>query len=84
MHTLSMPRRLTRECVARHNTVKCCWVIYDRRVYDITGYLDSHPGGRDILLRFGGTDITRTFNSVHMHVDIDDILRDSLIGHIDE
>lgn len=32
--------------------------IVDGRVLDISGFIDSHPGGRDMLRHVGGSDIT--------------------------
>ena len=40
----------------QHNTKEDCWIIIDNNVYDITKYIDSHPGGIDILLGYAGKD----------------------------
>lgn len=39
----------TREEIAKHNNRESCWVIIDGLVYDLTRYLDRHPGG-DVIL----------------------------------
>lgn len=31
--------------VSTHNTSSDCWVIYESKVYDVTSYANSHPGG---------------------------------------
>ncbi|GKZ35944.1 hypothetical protein AbraIFM66950_006779 [Aspergillus brasiliensis] len=36
-------------------------VIIHGKVYDVSGYLDEHPGGRDLLLDVIGTDATDHF-----------------------
>ena len=33
-------------------------------VYDVTKYMDDHPGGKDILLEVAGTDATEAFEEV--------------------
>lgn len=33
------------ETVATHRTEADCWIIVGGVVYDVTGYLDEHPGG---------------------------------------
>jgi cytochrome b involved in lipid metabolism len=44
---------LTIEEVATHATADDCWTIIDDKVYDITSYISSHPGGNDILAACG-------------------------------
>ena len=40
------------------------WLIIDGRVYDVTDFLDLHPGGRDALLAYAGTDASPVFQYV--------------------
>ncbi|KAL5663122.1 hypothetical protein ACJX0J_023230, partial [Zea mays] len=35
---------------ALHNTPDDCWVVVDGKIYDVTKYLEDHPGGADVLL----------------------------------
>ncbi|EGG15010.1 hypothetical protein DFA_09830 [Cavenderia fasciculata] len=44
------------EEISRHNTRESCWMIIQNKVYDITEYIDRHPGGKNALLRFAGKD----------------------------
>ncbi|EDV26889.1 Cytochrome b5 isoform A [Trichoplax sp. H2] len=39
-----------------------CWIVIDRRVYDIGEYIDLHPGGDEMLKFVLGTDATELFN----------------------
>jgi cytochrome b involved in lipid metabolism len=41
----------TRDEVAQHASRKDCWIIINGKVYDVTLYLEEHPGSPDILLR---------------------------------
>jgi L-lactate dehydrogenase (cytochrome) len=40
--------------VALHNSRRSCWIIIHGRVYDVTDFLDEHPGGASTILKFAG------------------------------
>jgi cytochrome b involved in lipid metabolism len=48
----------TREEVAVHDKPDDVWVIIDGKVYDITAFVDEHPGGPDNILQNAGGDAT--------------------------
>jgi cytochrome b involved in lipid metabolism len=56
-------RPITREEVAQHNTPESLWTILNGKVYDLSMYLDYHPGGRKKLLLGAGTDCTELFSN---------------------
>ena len=35
------------------------WVLIHGKVFDVSTYLAEHPGGDDILKRYGGKDATK-------------------------
>jgi 4-hydroxysphinganine ceramide fatty acyl 2-hydroxylase len=49
---------LTRKVVAHHNAPNNAWVAYKGGVYDVTTFLDAHPGGSDALEPYLGQDVT--------------------------
>jgi len=51
--------------VAKHNTDKDCWVILGSAVYDVTKFLDDHPGGKEAIMLFAGQDATESFDMLH-------------------
>jgi len=51
--------------VAKHKSINDCWIIIDKRVYDVTGFLALHPAGSRIILMHGGRDCTSAFRDVH-------------------
>ena len=53
--------------VAAHNTPDSAWVIVDGLVYDVTRFLDAHPGGREMLLLAAGRECTDLFASYHWY-----------------
>ena len=56
---------ITREEVAKHKTDDSLWCIVDHRVYDLTDFLDAHPGGRVVLQQVAGQDATAAFYNLH-------------------
>lgn len=51
--------------VAKHNTAEDCWVSLNGKVYNITNWMDSHPGGKEILQLVAGRDISIAFDCYH-------------------
>lgn len=45
---------LSQADVAKHNSRKSCWIIVAGQVYDVTDFVDDHPGGPGVILRYGG------------------------------
>jgi len=56
---------LTWEELSKHNTEKDCWIAIRGKIYDVTSWLNKHPGGKDNLLLNGGRDATQLFESYH-------------------
>ena len=60
-----MAQEITREEVAKNNNEDSLWCIIDSRVYDLTDFIDAHPGGEGVLKQFAGTDATTSFYNLH-------------------
>ena len=51
--------------VAKHNNPSDCWTIVNNEVYDLTAYINSHPGGVPNILRLCGIDGSKAFQAQH-------------------
>ena len=73
----------TYEEVAKHNKVEDAWLVIDGKVYDITDFLDEHPGGEEIIFETAGGDATESFLDIGHSDDAMKILKGKYIGDID-
>jgi len=55
----------TMEEVAKHNSKESCWTVIRGEVYDLTNWIDKHPGGPDKILKICGKDGTDLFVRQH-------------------
>lgn len=53
------------EDVAQHNTPEDAWVALNGKVFDVTTWINAHPGGKPILLSKAGTDVSTEWNTMH-------------------
>ncbi|KAK5168783.1 uncharacterized protein LTR77_006092 [Saxophila tyrrhenica] len=61
------------------------WIIRENAVYDITDFIEQHPGGEVILRACGGSvDPYWKIFSIHNKQQVYDILNEYQIGEIDE
>lgn len=57
-----MSKTFTPAEVASHNSPdKGLYIIIENGVYDVTNFVDEHPGGAKILKRVAGKDATKQF-----------------------
>ncbi|PIN10952.1 Cytochrome b5 [Handroanthus impetiginosus] len=63
-----MAKEFTMAEVAEHTSRNDCWVVLFGKVYNVTTFLDEHPGGDEILLNATGKDATDEFDDIgHSH-----------------
>ncbi|RWA09089.1 hypothetical protein EKO27_g6006 [Xylaria grammica] len=51
--------------VAKHNSKSDCWVIINDHVFDVTDWLERHPGGDAIIFDYRGQDASAAYNAQH-------------------
>ncbi|CAI5437764.1 unnamed protein product [Caenorhabditis angaria] len=66
--------------LSKHDKKEDCWVHLFGIVYDVTQYLEFHPGGIPELLRAAGRDATPLFNQYHAWVNYESMLKACIVG----
>ena len=83
-----MAKEITLEEVAKHNTAEDCWVVLgepgEKKVYDVTKFLDDHPGGPEIVLDKAGEDAHTEFEDIGHSLDARDMLKPLLKAALKE
>lgn len=76
-------RKIKLEEVAQNNSKESTWVVIAGNVYNVTKFLDEHPGGEEVLLEVSGTDATENFEDVGHSTDARDLMKEFLIGELE-
>ena len=50
------------EEVKKHNTIDDCWLISHNYVYDVTKFINRHPGGKFTIKSNAGKDVSHHFD----------------------
>uniref|UniRef100_A0A1B0CV03 Cytochrome b5 reductase 4 n=1 Tax=Lutzomyia longipalpis TaxID=7200 RepID=A0A1B0CV03_LUTLO len=66
--------------LAKHCKKGDAWIAIRGKVYNVTRYMDFHPGGSDELMRGVGKDATKLFEEVHAWVNYEQLLGKCYIG----
>ena len=74
---------VTYEELSKHNTPTDLWIAINGKVYNITDFLEQHPGTSKPLLYFAGKDGSSGFNSKHPNLDISKVDSVILIGDLE-
>lgn len=51
--------------VATHNSSSSCWSVVNNKVYDLTSFINQHPGGSGAIKRLCVRDGTESFTDQH-------------------
>ncbi|XP_068711897.1 cytochrome b5-like isoform X2 [Montipora capricornis] len=75
-------KKFSLEEVKKHNTAASTWLIINNQVFDVTKFLDEHPGGEEVLLEQAGGDSTESFEDVGHSGDARELMMTYLIGEL--
>ncbi|KAI0494281.1 hypothetical protein KFK09_024413 [Dendrobium nobile] len=73
--------------ISTHTSKDDCWLIIHGKVYNVTDFLEDHPGGDDVILKAAANgDATQSFEDVGHSSTATSMMEGFLIGsiHVDE
>lgn len=70
------------EELAKHTKQEDAWIAIRGKVYNVTPYMEYHPGGIEELMRGAGQDGTLLFDEVHKWVNFESMLEKCYIGKL--
>lgn len=79
-----MSQVFTADEVAKHKTSSDCYMVIEGNVYNVTKFLDEHPGGDEVLLEQAGGDATEAFVEIGHSDDARGLLKNMLVGKLKE
>ncbi|PWN35291.1 putative cytochrome b5 [Meira miltonrushii] len=68
--------------VKQHKSEESAWVVVDGGVYDVTEFLEDHPGGKKILLKNCGKDASEAFWTYHSEKVLQKTAAEYKIGEV--
>ncbi|KFM74691.1 Cytochrome b5, partial [Stegodyphus mimosarum] len=74
----------TLEEIAEHNNKKSVWILIHSNVYDVTKFLEEHPGGEEVLLEQAGKHATEAFEDIGHSTDARELMKQYKIGELCE
>ncbi|EEH34272.1 inositolphosphorylceramide-B C-26 hydroxylase [Paracoccidioides lutzii Pb01] len=69
-----------------HTTEKSCYVTRGSKVYDVTSFLNDHPGGGELILNYAGQDVSEIMHDISSHDHSEaayEILEEYHVGFLD-
>lgn len=70
--------------ISAHNTNKSTWLVIHNGIYDVTEFLNEHPGGEEVLLEVAGKEATEMFEDVGHSTDARELMKKYKIGELIE
>lgn len=74
----------TLEELKQHKDAKSLWIAISDTVYDVTAFMEEHPGGEEVLLEQAGGYGTDAFEDVGHSVDARELMKKYAIGKLAE
>lgn len=66
-----------------HKSQENCWIVLSGKVYDVTSYLEEHPGGINKIMEWAGGDATKAFEEVRHSISALQKAEQFVIGEVE-
>lgn len=75
-------KEFTYDEIKKHTKDDDCWIVIHQHVYNVTEFLEDHPGGPLVLKKKGGKDATKQFDEAGHSTAAKEMMADYLIGKL--
>jgi len=75
-----MEKELSFDEIKQHNDKNSIWIVVNNDVYDVTEFLNEHPGGEEVLLEQAGKDASEAFEDVGHSSDAREMMLKFKVG----
>ncbi|KAJ6561446.1 cytochrome b5-like heme/steroid binding domain-containing protein [Mycena vulgaris] len=81
---MSAPKIVTLSELRANSTKDKLYVLIHEKVYDVTKFLDEHPGGDEVILAEASQDATEAFEDVGHSDEARELLPGMLVGEFEK
>ena len=64
-NTISTNNNFSSASLAQHKTINDCYLAINNNVYDVSSYINYHPGGANMISSRCGQEVSGIFASIH-------------------
>nr|UVC57375.1 PcB5 protein [synthetic construct]BAK78976.1 cytochrome b5 [Phanerodontia chrysosporium] len=75
---------ITYDELKANSTKDNLYILLHEKVYNVTKFLDEHPGGDEVILAEAGKDATEAFEDVGHSDEARALLKDMLVGEFEK
>ncbi|KAH9918175.1 cytochrome b5 [Epithele typhae] len=79
-----MSKLVTFAELKQHKTKDSIYILIHEKVYDVTKFIDEHPGGDEVILAEAARDATEAFEDVGHSDEARALLKDMLVGDFEK
>lgn len=82
---MRLDQKISAAEVPNHNSIeRGIWVVIDGKVYDLTEFINMHPGGASVIMKYAGKDATFLFKKIHQPGTLEAMLPEgAYLGELD-